>query len=690
MILRNISLSKILGILSLLSIQSCVKEIDEYKTPSGNAVVTDMNQLQIPATFTYETEKELNINLNLLTSSDAPIPGVRVRIMTNTPENNGEVLYTSLTNSSGNINQRFKLSRAIREIVINTDYVGLPNNALVNAQGSYLSVTLGGSNPQKLVYVESDRVMGGFDNSANKAQAVPPKVYLGTWNSLGVPNYLSTPRDVVSSTLLNRINQSLPEGQKVAVNSPQYIATNVPTAISVNQTAGLWLTFVHEGVNRRNTIGYYKYHKNNPPISANDIANIKIVYPNFSFVNSNGGLLSGDKVYIGTCGVDTMIGFVLLTNAFNTNSSTVGNGALQFYSNDALNPDNNALHRRHNVLLWDPLEKKMVVGFEDDKRTANSNSDFNDAIFYISSSPATALSTSQINLINLGADTDGDGVADVIDEYPNNANMAYNNYYPGKSTLGHLAFEDLWPYQGDYDMNDLIVGYLFNSIQNGNNATSRITAKIFVKASGGSYKNGFGFELPFPASAIQSVTGHRLTDNYIVLNANGTEAGQSKAVIIAFDNSRSLAPQPIGYFVNTQPGSPVVVSDTITLIIDFNTPIPMSTLGNAPFNPFMIVNQERGKEIHLVNHPPTSLANPSLLGTGRDISNPALGIYYKSDLNLPWCINIPENYSIVVEKNQIINAYLKFTDWVQSGGNSFPNWYQNMPGHINSANVLNR
>ena len=677
-------------LLCLLGLQSCVKEIDEYKASDGTAVVTDMMQLKIPASFDYELRKDFNLNISTLTSNDLPISGVKIRIMTDIPENNGEVLYTGFTKANGKLIHTFKLSRNLKEVIINTDFIGLPNNAKVNAQGGSISLTLGGSNPQTLVFAEPKYKEFDINSSSYRVLAVPPKVYLGTWAPTGLPNYLSTPRDAVSSAFLNRINQSLPENLSVTAKNPQYISSNVNTAISVNQTADLWMTFVHEGVTRKNTIGYYKYHKNNPPLTTSAIAKLNIVFPNFSYLNSGGGLISGDKVYLGKCGVDTMIGFVLLTNAYNSTTRLVGNGTLQFYSNSILNPETKTSYKTHNVLLWDPIEEKMVVGFEDMKRSAANVDDFNDNVFYIKSFPSNALSTSQINTINLLGDTDGDGVQDNMDEYPFDANMAFNTYYPGSSTLGYLAFEDLWPYSGDYDLNDLIVGYLFNSIQNGNNETSRITAKIFVKASGGSYQNGFGIELPFPPALIKSVTGSRLTENYISLSANGTEAGQAKAVIIAFDNSRNLAAQPVGYYVNTQPESPVVISDTITLVIDFNSPIPMSTLGSAPFNPFLIINKDRGKEIHMVNKPPTSLADVSIFNTGKDRSNPAAGIYYKSDINLPWCLNIPDNYRIVVEKSQIINAYFKFSSWVQSGGASYPDWYQNSPGYIDPNKIIIR
>lgn len=44
----------------------------------------------------------------------------------------------------------------------------------------------------------------------------------------------------------------------------------------------------------------------------------------------------------------------------------------------------------------------------------------------------------------------------------------------------------------------------------------------------------------------------------------------------------------------------------------------MEDLGAAPFNPFLIADQNRGYEVHLPGYAPTSKANALLLGTKDD------------------------------------------------------------------------
>lgn len=678
----------VIGII-ISSISSCVKDIDEFKDASGTgSPATNMLELEVPSGFNFDIDREVPFTIQIKTNTDGPISNVVVDIMTDIPENNGTVLFRGSTDNNGRLSGRFKATKSMTNVIINTDHIGVTNNVIVNLSSNTINLILGGSNPQLLATKNPDYGKFAYNSTANRTAGVPSKVYMGTWDSQGVPDYLEASRDYIGADFLDRVNYSLPERQPVPTFHPSYLSTNTESNLEVTQTADIWMTFVHEGAGYQNTIGYYKYHKNNPPTSSNDLSAIQIVFPNLSYQNSGGGLVSGDKVHIGTCGPDTMIGFVLLANAYSSNQ--VGNGYGQYYSNDDLNPESSAAMRSHNVLLWDSIEQKMIIAFEDLNRDNGSDDDFNDALFYVTSNPVNSISTNRIMRTSNPQDSDGDGIDDADDEYPFDADLAYNNYYPSAGSFGYLAFEDLWPYRGDYDMNDLLIGYRINTISNANNEVKEIQSKVFVKAAGGSFQHGFGIQLPVPASFVESVNGPILSGNYINVNANGTEAGQTDAVVVVFDNSISVAPRPGGYYVNTEPGSPVVASDTIRLAIRFVSGISPATLGAPPYNPFLISNQRRGYEIHMANYEPTALADPSLFNTGQDRTNLALGRYYKSDRNLPWCINIPGDYNIVIEKAQIMDAYLKFAAWSQSGGALYSDWYTNKPGYRDPSKILIR
>jgi len=81
------------------------------------------------------------------------------------------------------------------------------------------------------------------------------------------------------------------------------------------------------------------------------------------------------------------------------------------------------------------------------------------------------------------------------------------------------------------------------------------------------------------------------------------------------------------------------------------------------------------------------LANTALFGTVDDSSNPASLRYYKTATNLPWAINIYEDYQYPVEKVSILSAFLHFAAWAQSGGTLYPDWYKDLSGYRDAKNV---
>ena len=400
-------------------------------------------------------------------------------------------------------------------------------------------------------------------------------------------------------------------------------------------------------------------------------------------------MASGNKVHIGTFGPGSTIGWVLIANGYN--GTTITNGLGMLYSNTNLNPETNPSLKKHSILLNDLGRGKFLLSFEDQRRDGTTDNDFNDAIFYVKADPIQNIQTTNIPLPNYTAtDSDHDGVSDNFDDYPTDATKAFDNFYPSENAVGTIAFEDLWPSKGDYDFNDMVVDYNFNEITNGQNQAVQIKAKIILKAIGASYQNGFGFQLPISPSLISSVTGTSIKESYIVRNANGTEASQSKAVIICYDNAFNELPYPGGgaVGVNTTVGAPYVTPDTLKITINLTSPVNLSTLGTPPYNPFMIINEDRTKEVHLIDNKPTDLANTSFLGTGQDDSKPAQGRFYVTKNNLPYAIDIAGPFDYPKEKVVVTQAHLKFFTWGQSSGMDYYDWYKPMTGYRNLSNIF--
>ena len=229
--------------------------------------------------------------------------------------------------------------------------------------------------------------------------------YLGSYSSNGVPNYLEPIGDNVDVATLEMISNSLPESYPVPDYNPHYISSGYDTDLIIDAQADVWVTFVSEGAGYKNVLGYYTYDINNPPITAPQPEDITIIFPNVSALGSGGGLLVGDKVKIGTFQPGTGIGWVLLANAWNSASSSVGYGQWQLFSNPNFNPEAQAELRFHNVLLNDPNNQRIILGFEDIRRDYGScDNDFNDAIFYVTANPYEALRTN--NYADVASATD--------------------------------------------------------------------------------------------------------------------------------------------------------------------------------------------------------------------------------------------------------------------------------------------
>ncbi|NQX76328.1 MAG: LruC domain-containing protein [Gilvibacter sp.] len=261
-------------------------------------------------------------------------------------------------------------------------------------------------------------------------------------------------------------------------------------------------------------------------------------------------------------------------------------------------------------------------------------------------------------------DTDGDGVIDIFDTFPDDADKAYEIFTPSKYGTGTFAFEDLWPSRGDYDFNDMAYSYRAIVILNAENKAVQLDLIGYVKSNGAGFNNGVGIEIEgISPDMVESVSGTVMTKDYITLNPNGTEANQDNAVIILTDDA--------DYFT----------SET-TITIRFTSPIATTVLGSAPFNPFIIVNGEREREVHLPYRHKTNLAQETFEVSGVNADPDG---DYISDTGLPWAISIIHDFKVPKESVSIDRAYNHFVNWASSGGNNYTDWYKDNPGYRNTS-----
>jgi LruC domain-containing protein len=309
-------------------------------------------------------------------------------------------------------------------------------------------------------------------------------------------------------------------------------------------------------------------------------------------------------------------------------------------------------------------------------------------------------------------DTDGDGIVNPNDDYPHDPLRAFNNYWP--ATPYTLAFEDLWPSMGDYDMNDMVVKYRFNSITNANNELVEAFGNFTLVASGASLSKGFGFGLPNAgindADFSVIIPTAQKEEGYITFDGNGTEAGQNGEVVV-------IAHEKLPWKGNTIEGE---YFGTYPFWVKFNMIATDKTADYFAFdtwNPFFILrvgedNFDRRQELHLPGYSPSYIAtqwdpNPAVermyFDTLNDGSNFPTGgasgnLWYKTNENAfswhinfgqyyPWGLDIPDDFEWAIEADSqhnpaaglyrftLIEAYEYFDDWASSNGTTHTDWY---------------
>lgn len=640
------------AILVLAALVACKKKEDE---PKANPASNFNFETSIPGSISLTATPEYN--------------GAVVKLFTADPDSGGLLLQTLTLDNEGKYNSSITLPSSLKSVFLKSYFLGLPGDIeipIVNNSITYNFFALKKSTP----------IITQKNTPAPIVHNGIVYKFMGNFNLQGLPSYLEPDRDQLTSAFLRAVNNALPEQRPVPQYNPHYIQSGNQTDVQITELADVYVTVVHEGAGYKNVLGYYVYNTNNPPTSLSQIDTIHIIFPNYSLNGSGGELLPGMKVKLGRFPAGKSIGWVLIQNAFSqgnsTKPSTIIPSNTNFFSKPAFNPEANISLKPHMVMLNFAAQfQRFVIGFEDLRRDLpNCDNDFNDAIFYVSSNPVTAISQANVPVPGPApADTDGDGIVDILDEYPNDASKAFNQYLPFKNSYSSIAFEDLWPYMGDYDFNDLIVKLNLKNILNAQNQLVESEYKFVVDHIGASYRNGFGFQLPYAESVVQSVTGTRLTENIITLNSKGLEAGQNAPTVIVFDNAFKQ------------------LKDTIVINIKYSSPQNLQPMNQQGLNYFAFVDGNRGREIHLLGKQPTALANTALLGTGDDITNADRSVTYRNKEGYPWALLISHDFKAPKEKVKIWDAYIHFNTWVNTLGIEYTDWYENKPGYRNLNNI---
>lgn len=143
-------------------------------------------------------------------------------------------------------------------------------------------------------------------------------VYHANHDNTGIPFDLSDERVSLSTELMDRIANALPEGRDVRDAEVNLITADDAANITMGEAGEVFITFIHEGAGFTNSFGYIAYDADNPPTTIDEVEHV-VVFPNASRNGAGGGdrgLFPGQQVNLGMFPAGTRITFFVVAQGW--------------------------------------------------------------------------------------------------------------------------------------------------------------------------------------------------------------------------------------------------------------------------------------------------------------------------------------------------------------------------------------
>lgn len=487
---------------------------------------------------------------------------------------------------------------------------------------------------------------------------------LGGWGSNGKPEYISKKKVDIESKTIKLINKTFPDTKEA--NSAYFKKTDLYVA----EAAEIWLSVISSAGEFNNVLGYYCYTGEPEDLNLKDIQKI-VAFPRAKLDEKNDSrnkwLTNKQSIQLKyynpetrqletTFPAGTRIGWVLISDGFNSSSGKISYTNECFYSNASWNPEKN--NKNHMILFKtkNQGEDFVAFGFED-MNNYSGDQDCNDVMFHVTANPIGSI-TEEIPEIPDPETPDEDIVKDEI-------------------YRGTLAFEDLWPRQGDYDLNDVVIKYKSTATTvvkssedyDSYGKVTKVKDEFSLIWSGAVWHNAFGYEMNVAHSNIKSL---KVTRDGEEVNSAWDKELDKVTVMLTEDVLEDVGQNTgkvMNYAVEIEFAEPILVQD-------FN-----KEKMHAPYNPFIVSRgglEANRVEVHLPMYAPTTKHAMELLGTADDKSDVTANRYYVSEKQFPFAIHIfGDNDFINTEETKRIDlVYPKYESWVNSQGKEDADWYK--------------
>lgn len=227
-----------------------------------------------------------------------------------------------------------------------------------------------------------------FEGSANFVTANTQNIFVASGtdglNIIKIEVDNGVPDDIISTKPCKSLLPNMAAkfaGTNLDAKYPELFKDNLVNNITLVKESSVYITFLDETAGYKNSLAYYTYDINNPPMSEDEIE-LKMLFPNASKVNQGGGLKYGDMLRIGDKKFpeNTGIGFCLIVKGWK-NGHTV-DGEYRIFTHSPWNHNGS----RQHFIIQEKGCNNIVMGIEDLRLGYGSDRDFDDVLFAISDS----------------------------------------------------------------------------------------------------------------------------------------------------------------------------------------------------------------------------------------------------------------------------------------------------------------
>ncbi|MCB1157261.1 MAG: LruC domain-containing protein [Leptospiraceae bacterium] len=284
----------------------------------------------------------------------------------------------------------------------------------------------------------------------------------------------------------------------------------------------------------------------------------------------------------------------------------------------------------------------------------------------------------QLNTVYSDSDSDGDGVSDKLDAYPDDPKRVTKLRFPS-SGVNTVAFEDLYPSAGDADLNDYVIQFYNEEDLNAKGEVVEIRGFYQHVARGAGYVHTLNLRLPegTDISYETTITDASGSNVRTGINRFYPNASQIQDGLLILDKSNTTIPSS-----NSYSGQIFNPGHIASVKINFNTPVSRAALGNAPYDLFIKILSKKVDNKYPVLAPKSLSADASYYEVhfpGKYFNAEKADLYLDSK-GFPWAIMVPGIWAWPFEKQDIRNSsvsgYPKFTVWAESKGTLEKEWYK--------------